>query len=118
MVSGAVAGLSALAGQISQIRPLYDQLKPILEAVPEISPAKKVVSGLKGKIQMEDVCFRYAPHMPNVVDHLNLSIHPGEYLAIVGRTGCGKSTILRLLLGFEKPDSGVITYDGSATALL
>ena len=112
MVSGAVAGLATLAISISQIRPLYDQLHPILEAVPEISPAKKVVAGLKGRIQLEDVCFRYAPHMPNVVDHLNLEIHPGEYLAIVGRTGCGKSTILRLLLGFETPDSGVITYDG------
>ena len=112
MVSGAVAGLATLAASISQIRPLYDQLRPILEAVPEISPAKKVVSNVKGKIQLEDVCFRYTPHMANVVDHLNLEIHPGEYLAIVGRTGCGKSTILRLLLGFETPDSGVITYDG------
>jgi len=41
-----------------------------------------------------------------------LKIHPGEYIAIVGRTGCGKSTLMRLLLGFEKPERGAIFYDG------
>ena len=113
LVSGAIFSLSALTNSVTQIRPLYEQLRPILEAEPEVDPARKVVSGLKGRIELDDVCFRYDPAMPNVVDHLNLNINPGEYLAIVGRTGCGKSTILRLLLGFEKPDSGIVTYDGA-----
>ncbi len=43
---------------------------------------------------------------------LSLKIHPGEYVAIVGRTGCGKSTLVRLLLGFEKPEKGAVYYDG------
>ena len=49
--------------------------------------------------------------MPNVIDDLSLKIKSGEYLAVVGSTGCGKSTLMRLLLGFEKPQKGSIFYD-------
>ncbi len=113
LVTGAIAALSVLVNSLTRIRPLYAQIQPILETSPEVDSAKKLVSSLKGGIKLEDVCFRYDPTMPNIVDHLNLNIEPGEYLAIVGRTGCGKSTVMRLLLGFEKPDSGLITYDGA-----
>jgi ABC-type bacteriocin/lantibiotic exporter with double-glycine peptidase domain len=47
-----------------------------------------------------------------VLENLSLKIRAGEYVAIVGRTGCGKSTLVRLLLGFEKPQRGAIYYDG------
>ena len=50
--------------------------------------------------------------MPYVVDGLSLKIRPGEYIAIVGKTGCGKSTLVRLLLGFEKAEKGGIYFDG------
>ena len=50
--------------------------------------------------------------MPYVVDGMNLKIKAGEYIAIVGKTGCGKSTLIRLLLGFETPERGAIYYDG------
>ena len=50
--------------------------------------------------------------MPYVLDNLSLKIRSGEYIAIVGRTGCGKSTLVRLLLGFETPERGAIYYDG------
>ena len=113
LVSGAILALSLVVDSVTRIRPQYVQLTPILQAVPEVDAVKKTVSSLKGNIRIEDVCFRYDPTTPNIVDHLNLSIESGEYLAIVGRTGCGKSTIMRLLLGFEKPDSGLITYDGA-----
>ena len=49
--------------------------------------------------------------MPNVIDNLSLKIKAGQYVAIVGKTGCGKSTLMRLLLGFEKADRGAIYYD-------
>lgn len=51
--------------------------------------------------------------MPLVVDNLTLKIHAGQYVAIVGKTGCGKSTLMRLMLGFEKPQRGAIYYDGN-----
>lgn len=50
--------------------------------------------------------------MPPVIDDLTLKIRPGQYVAIVGRTGCGKSTLMRLMLGFETPQKGAIYYDG------
>jgi ABC-type bacteriocin/lantibiotic exporter with double-glycine peptidase domain len=56
--------------------------------------------------------------MPWVINGLNLKIREGEYVAIVGTTGCGKSTLVRLLLGFEKPDKGAVYYDGKDIASL
>ena len=56
--------------------------------------------------------FRYAEGQPNVIDDLSLQIKSGQYVAIVGTTGCGKSTLMRLLLGFEIPQKGAVYYDG------
>src|SRR5690606_33333097 len=56
--------------------------------------------------------------MPPVLHDLSLKIRPGEYVAIVGRTGSGKSTIFRLLLGFEQPQRGAVYYDGQDMATL
>ena len=47
-----------------------------------------------------------------LIDNLSLKINAGDYVAIVGKTGCGKSTLMRLLLGFEKAEKGAIYYDG------
>ena len=54
----------------------------------------------------------FHPNLVTAVNHLTLKLMPGETIGIVGESGCGKSTLLRLLLGFEKPDSGEIFYDG------
>ncbi len=56
--------------------------------------------------------------MPPVLDDLSLRIRPGQYVAVVGRTGCGKSTLMRLLLGFEKPQKGAVYYDGKDLATI
>ena len=50
--------------------------------------------------------------MPLILDNLSLKIRPGQYVAIVGKTGCGKSTLMRILLGFEQPQKGAVYYDG------
>ena len=86
--------------------------KPILDAVPEISEDKQMAERLSGGVELNNVSFRYNDSMPNVIDDLTLKIRPGQYVAIVGRTGCGKSTLVRLLLSFEKPQKGAIYYDG------
>ena len=67
---------------------------------------------LSGGIELNNVSFRYSENMPLVLDDLSLKIRPGQYVAIVGKTGCGKSTLMRLLLGFEHPKKGAIYYDG------
>ena len=112
MVSGAFLSLSGMALTIARIKPVYEMVKPILEAVPEVSVGKKVVTRLSGSIELNNVSFRYSESMPLVVDDLSLKIRPGQYVAIVGKTGCGKSTLMRLMLGFETPQKGAVYYDG------
>ncbi|MDD7166051.1 MAG: ATP-binding cassette domain-containing protein [Clostridia bacterium] len=63
-------------------------------------------------IELNNVSFGYSENIPLVIDDLSLKIRPGQYVAIVGKTSCGKSTLMRLLLGFEHPKKGAIYYDG------
>ena len=112
MVSGAFLSLAGVAGTIARFKPILDVAKPILETVPEVSEGKLVLERLSGGIELNNVSFRYNENMPLVVDDLSLKIRPGQYVAIVGATGCGKSTLMRIMLGFEKPQKGAVYYDG------
>lgn len=112
MVTGAFQALAGVAVIMAQIKPVLDMIKPILEAVPEISQEKQVITRVSGAVELNNVSFRYNENMPWVLDNLSLKIRPGQYVAIVGKTGCGKSTLMRLLLGFEKPQMGAVYYDG------
>lgn len=112
LVSGAFSNLSGLALQIAEIKPILTVSRPILDAVPEIGETREVVSRLSGSIELSNVSFRYEEGLPTIIDNLSLKIKPGQYVAIVGKTGCGKSTLVRLLLGFERPQKGAIYYDG------
>lgn len=112
MVSGAFLAMAQTAMTAAQLKPALDMARPILETVPEISEGKQMITRLSGGIELNNVSFRYNEHMPFVLDDLSLKIRPGQYVAIVGATGCGKSTLMRLLLGFETPDRGAVYYDG------
>ena len=112
MVSGAFMSVVGIAGTIAQFKPTIEMAKPIMEAIPEVSEGKRVIDRLSGGIELNNVSFRYNENMPNVVDNLSLKIRPGQYVAIVGSTGCGKSTLMRIMLGFEKPQKGAVYYDG------
>ncbi len=112
LVSGSVMALSTVMTDISKIQPMMKIAAPILDVLPEENRCTSSSGHISGLIEMDAVSFRYNDHMPLVTDALTLKINPGEYVALVGKTGCGKSTIFRLLLGFEKPQSGGIYYDG------
>ena len=112
MLSGAFMSLAGIALTVAQIRPILTMVQPFFDAVPEIADEKEVLTRLSGGIELSHVSFRYNEHMPLVLDDLSLKIRPGQYVAIVGKTGCGKSTLMRLLLGFEKPQKGAVYYDG------
>ena len=112
MVSGAFSSLVGIGLQAANIRPVLEQVKPIMETLPEVAEDKNVVTNVSGSIELSHVSFRYSETMPWVLDDLSLKIHPGQYVAIVGKTGCGKSTLLRLLMGFESAQKGAIYYDG------
>ena len=117
-VMGAFASLSGVALTAAQIRPILEMAEPILKTEPESSENRAILTRLSGNIELSNVYFRYRESMPYVVDGMNLKIRAGEYVAIVGTTGCGKSTLMRLLLGFEKPEKGAIYYDGKDIANL
>ena len=108
---GAFTALTTIALSVAGIRPILEMAEPILKAEPEVAAEKQPVSGVSGHIEMSHVSFRYDEDTPYILNDLSLTIKAGEYVAIVGRTGCGKSTLIRLLLGFEKPEKGAIFYD-------
>lgn len=67
---------------------------------------------LKGKIELRGVFYRYSPSDPLVLDGVNLTVDPGEHVAITGPSGGGKSTLVKLLLGLVEPDAGEVLADG------
>lgn len=112
MVSGAFTSLAKIALTIAKVKPILKMVQPILETEPEVDEDRHVVTRLRGSIELNNVSFHYNDKMPNVLDDLSLKIRHGQYVAIVGKTGCGKSTLMRILLGFEKPQKGAVYYDG------
>lgn len=69
-------------------------------------------TALKGRIELRDVFYRYAPSDPLVLDGVNLIIEPGEHVAITGPSGGGKSTLVKLILGLVEPEAGEVLVDG------
>lgn len=118
MVSGAFTSFVGIALTLAQIKPIMDMAKPILKTVPEVSEGKQMITRLSGGVELNNVSFRYNANMPLVLDNISLKIRPGQYVAIVGATGSGKSTLMRLMLGFETPDKGAVYYDGKDLSTL
>ena len=112
MVTGAFMGLAGMAAEAAMIQPYLELAEPILKTCPESSDGKPAVSRLSGGFELDNVAFSYSEGQPPVLDGVSLKVRPGDYIAVVGKTGCGKSTLMRLLLGFEKPQRGAVYYDG------
>ena len=112
MLSGAFMSLSGVALSAARIKPILEMAEPFLKTEPETSENKEIVTGITGGVELDHVSFRYGEDLPLVIDDLSIKIKPGDYVAIVGKTGCGKSTLVRLLLGFEKPEKGSVRFDG------
>ncbi|WP_447034970.1 NHLP bacteriocin export ABC transporter permease/ATPase subunit [Streptomyces sp. DSM 118878] len=118
MLLTSVTQLTGALISAASVLPMFEQIKPVLDEAPEVRGASTQPGELTGEIEARGLTFRYADDGPLVLDDVSLSIRPGEFVAIVGPSGCGKSTLLRLLIGFDKPVSGNVLYDGQDLAAL
>ena len=108
----AMQSLSDASLSLLKAVPIWERIRPILETPPEIDDTKAAPPTIRGEIEISHVSFRYSEDGPYVLKDVCLKIQPGQFVAFVGGSGCGKSTLMRLMLGFERPESGAIYYDG------
>jgi NHLM bacteriocin system ABC transporter ATP-binding protein len=117
LMLAAVLQFTGVAITAMGVVPVFERLTPILRAEPETFGTKADPGDLSGRIAFSHVSFRYGGEDgPLVLDDVSFAVEPGEFVAVVGPTGSGKSTILRLLLGFETPSAGSVLYDGQDLA--
>jgi ATP-binding cassette subfamily B protein RaxB len=105
-----------LINQLVQFRLLglhLDRLADIVTAVPETGTQKAQALHVKGGIKTHDVAFRYGATDQFVLQDVNLEIAPGDFIAITGQSGGGKTTLLKLLVGLHPPTAGNIELDGN-----
>nr|AVH79637.1 ABC transporter related [Nostoc sp. PCC 8009] len=104
--------LSNTVTEVLHVIPQWKRTQPILASIPEVNASKADPGRLLGRIAVDRVTFRYRQDGSLILDDVSISAEPGEFIALVGGSGSGKSTIFRLLLGFETPEAGSIYYDG------
>jgi ATP-binding cassette subfamily B protein len=113
----AAAQMSELWGELQRAGGAADRLQELLDERPTIAtPALPALlpSRPEGRVSFENVTFRY-PARPDTAAlmNLNLSVNPGETVALVGPSGAGKTTVLQLLLRFYDPQTGIVRLDGT-----
>ena len=110
--ASAVARLGESFGTIAATLPAFDQMRPLLAAIPETDVEGEPAEHLGGDLLFDRVSFRYDPDGPLILDDVTIRAHPGEFVAIAGESGAGKSTLFRLALGIDRPAAGAVYYDG------
>jgi NHLM bacteriocin system ABC transporter ATP-binding protein len=114
----AATGLSAVGTFLALAVPFFDSAAPILTTDRETSSLGGESLALRGAIELSHVSMRYGENEPLVLRDVSLKVDPGELIAIVGPSGSGKSSIMRVLLGFETPEVGSVQFDGHDLAAL
>jgi ATP-binding cassette, subfamily B, bacterial HlyB/CyaB len=112
-LSQPVMRLVGLWQQFQQARLAVVRLGDVMQVPMEphsIVPARRYEG--KGKIEIQNLAFRYDAQRPLVLEHMNAVFEPGQLIAIMGPSGCGKSTLAKLMLGFYPPTEGQIRLDG------
>lgn len=113
---------SNIVGQVSALMQLLPTLTKGTESIMSVgeilnahdiedNTGKKKVKQLRGTYEFRDVCFEY-DEKTHVLNHLDLKVEAGETIALVGESGAGKSTVLNIVIGFNKPTGGQVLIDG------
>lgn len=103
--------ISSVVTELQNAFACADRIFALLDAKPEREDAPGALGTVRGEVRFEDVSFRYLPDRP-LIEHFNLSVKPGMRVAIVGPTGCGKTTLINLLMRFYEVNCGQILIDG------
>ena len=114
-VAAAVGTLATLFGNFQEATGAATRVFELLDAEPTVREPEhphRFTEPVRGAVTLEAVAFRYQPDLPDVVQDISLAIAPGEVVALVGRSGAGKTTIASLLPRFWDVTSGRITLDG------
>ena len=118
-VTGFTAWITGILKSVTELRKNSNELSTMREflEVPEIfrfedGAPLKVSDSEKCEIELKDVSFRYPNAEEYTLSHINLTIHPGERLAIVGLNGAGKTTLVKLICGFYDPTEGAVLLNG------
>ena len=108
-----IAQIAGLAGRIQQLKLSHKALGEIIQAPQENgSGSKKIkITDFEGRIEFEQVLFRYEAEGSAILDDISLTIKPGERVAILGAMGSGKSTLLKMIAGLHQPSTGTIRVD-------
>ena len=109
-ISGVVTELQNALASAARVFELIDEK----EQLPDRDGAKELEKA-DGRVEFDNVCFSYDKSR-ELIKNLSISAKPGQRVAIVGPTGCGKSTLINLLMRFYDPDSGMIKVDGENSA--
>ncbi len=104
-ISGVVTELQNALASAARVFELIDQ-----EPIPPEGPEVRELADVKGAVELSQVSFSYNPQV-KLIEDLNLSVKPGQRIAIVGPTGCGKTTVINLLMRFYDVDQGTISVD-------
>ena len=106
-ITGVITELQNAIACAGRIYELIDEPLQIPDA-----PQAKTLTDVKGEVKFSDVCFSYSQER-KLIENLNIAVKAGQRIAIVGPTGCGKTTLINLLMRFYDVDGGAITVDGN-----
>ncbi len=113
MIWGPIGTLASLYAEVNRAVAAYDRICETLDAPRTINdPAQPVIlDSVRGEVVFGDVSFSYEPGVP-ILDHVSLSVQPGETVALVGPSGAGKTTLVSLISRLYDVDEGTLTIDG------
>jgi subfamily B ATP-binding cassette protein HlyB/CyaB len=117
-VSSPILRLAQLWNDFQQVGISMSRLGDILNAKTEVAGQKTRIPKIAGQIEFDQASFRYRPDAPDVLRSINLKIHAGEVIGIVGRSGSGKSTLTKLVQRMYVPDRGRVLVDGQDIGII
>ena len=104
--------ISGVVTELQNALACAQRIFDLIDAEPQVSDAgNKEIGNAEGNVELKNVCFSYVPQR-KLIQNFNLSVKPGQRIAIVGPTGCGKTTLINLLMRFYDVNSGSISVEG------